>query len=266
MPYPVRPGSRLSLRVLPVLLLALAGASAHAELFPDNEARKAIVELREKVANDGRDTSARLDQIAQQLDQQMQQSARAQLDLTQQIEALRREVAALRGTVEVLQKDVADLQKRQRDTFTDIDSRLKKQEPQKVIIEGRETLVDPEQIRAYNAAFEQFRASQFAQSANGFALYQTMYPSSPYVPLARFWLGNAQFATRDFKTAITTLQSFIKAYPEHSKVPDALVSIGNCQIELNDKKAARVTLRSVIDKYPGSPAAENAKERLATIK
>jgi tol-pal system protein YbgF len=261
-----RPRSRFCLRVVPVLFLALAGASAHAELFPDNEARKAIVELREKIASDEHDTSARLDKLAQQLDQQMQQSASAQLDLNQQIESLRREVATLRGTVEVLQKDVADLQKRQRDTYSDIDNRLKKQEPQKVTIEGREVLVDPEQIRTYNAAFEQFRASQFAQSANGFALFQTLYPSSPYVPLARFWLGNAQFATRDFKNAIATLQGFIKAYPDHSKVPDALVSIGNCQIELNDKKAARITLRSVIDKYAGTQAAQNAKERLATIK
>ncbi len=262
----VRQGSRVMLRAVPVLIVALAGAPAHAELFPDNEARKAIVELREKSAADRRETSDRLDKLAQQLDQQMQQSARAQLDLTQQIEALRREVAALRGTVEVMQKDVAELQKRQRDTFTDIDSRLKKQEPQKVVIEGRDVLVDPEQIRAYNAAFEQFRASQFAQSANGFALFLTLYPSSPYAPLARFWLGNAQFATRDFKSAIATLQGFVKANPEHSKVPDAQVSIGNCQIELNDKKSARITLRGVIDKYPDTQAAQNAKERLATIK
>lgn len=261
----VRPASRTALRAVPVLLLALAGA-AHAELFPDNEARKAILELRDKVTADQRDTNARLDKLTQQIEQQMQHGGRAQIDLAQQLESMQRDLAALRGSVEVLQKDVTELQKRQRETFADIDNRLKKQEPQKVEIDGREVSVDPEQIRAYNAAFEEFRASRFAQAASGFNLFLSLYPASPYAPLARFWLGNSQYATRDFKNAIVTLQAYVKASPDHDKVPDALVTIANCQLELNDKKAARTTLRGVIDRYPDSQAARNAKERLASIK
>ena len=247
-------------------LALLSSAVAHAELFPDNEARKAIVELRDQAAANKKETAERFDRLSHQIDQATDQTARSQIDLAQQIEALRREIAALRGALEVSQKDIADLQKRQREVYADIDARLKKQEPQKVTIEGKEYLVDPEQIKAYNAAFELFRASQFAPAVNSLSSFLALYPQSAYAPLAQFWMGNAQYATRDFKNAIATQQSFLKAHPENPHAPEASFTIGNCQLELNDKKAARATFRSIIDAYPGTGAAQNAKDRLATIK
>jgi tol-pal system protein YbgF len=237
-------------------------APAHAELFPDNEARRAVVELRERVNADQAEVANRFDK----LEQLVQQNARNQLDLTGQIESLRLELARLRGSIELLQKDLADTQKRERDLYADVDARIKKVEPQKVVVDGQEVAIEQDQLRAYNAAFDQFRNSQFATAANAFSLFLTQYPQSAYATLARFWLGNALFASRDFKGAIASHQVFIKTYADHAKVPDAMVTIGNSQIELGDKVGARKTLREVLDKYPESQAAQNAKDRLAAIK
>lgn len=234
-------------------------APAHAQLFPDNDARKAILELREKTAADQKENAARLDRLEQQ-------NARNQLDLMQQLDALRAELARLRGQLEVTQKDLADVQKRQSETYADLDQRLKRSEPQKVVVDGKEASVEPEEQRQYNAAFEQFRASQFAPAAQAFTQFLRAYPQSAYAPLAQFWLGNAQYASRDFKGAITTHREFVRANPDSPRAGDALLNIGNSQLELNDKVGARKTFREIADKYPGTPAAQNAKERLATLK
>ena len=239
----------------------LAGP-AHAELFPDNEARRALVELREKLANDQAELAAKFEK----LDQALQLGTRNQLDLSAQIETLRAEIARLRGSVEILQKDLSDAQKRERDLYADLDARIRKLEPQKVVVDGQEAAVEQEQLRAYNAAFDQFRNSQFATAANAFNLFLTQYPQSVYAAQARFWMGNALYAARDFKAAIAAQQAFIKAFPDHAKVPDAMLAIGSAQFELGEKANAKKSLRELVDKYPDHPAAQSAKDRLATLK
>ncbi|CAN5388023.1 tol-pal system protein YbgF [soil metagenome] len=243
--------------------LVLAGALApvgiaSAEIFPDNEARKAINELR--IRADGVDS--RLDRI----EQLSNQTSRNQLDMAGQIDALRQDIARLRGTLEVMQKDLADSQKRQQDFYADIDSRLKKTEPQTVSIDGQDVAVEVDQIKAYNAAFDLYRNSQFAPAASAFTQFVSLYPQSPYAPLARLWLGNSLYASRDFKGAIAAQQALIKNFPDNAHVPDALLTIGNSQLELGDKAGARKSFREVTDKFASSNAAQSAKERLASIK
>ncbi|HEU4621466.1 MAG TPA: tol-pal system protein YbgF [Burkholderiaceae bacterium] len=245
-------------RTLALIALALPFA-ASAQLFPDNEARKAILELRTQVETSQKDNAARLERLESR-------ASSGQLDLTQQLESLRAEIARLRGQIEVLQKEVADVQKRQRDQFADLDARLKKQEPQKAVVEGREVTVDPAEQKAYNAAFELFRQSQFAPAVSAFTQFLREWPGSAYAPLAQYWLGNAQYASRDFKGAIATHREFIKAASDNPRVPDALINIGNSQLELNDKAGARRTFRDVVDKFPGTPAAQTARERLTALK
>jgi peptidoglycan-associated lipoprotein len=85
---------------------------------------------------------------------------------------------------------------------------------------------------------------------------------SPLAPSAQYWLGNAQFAKRDFRSAITAQRMLIQVYPDSAKVPDALLNISSAQAELNDNAAARRTLEELIAKYPTSEAAGKARQRL----
>jgi TolA-binding protein len=80
------------------------------------------------------------------------------------------------------------------------------------------------------------------------------------------WLGNAQYATRNYKEAITNFRSLLTAAPNHPRAPEAMLSIANCQIELKDTRAARTTLESLLKTYPQSEAAQAGKERLARLK
>ena len=81
-----------------------------------------------------------------------------------------------------------------------------------------------------------------------------------------FWLGNAQYATRDYKEAITNFRALISRNPEHVRAPESVLSVANCQLELKDAKGARKTLTDLVKAYPETEAATAAKERLLVLK
>lgn len=59
-----------------------------------------------------------------------------------EIEKLRSDVAALRGQVEVLSNEINNSQRRQKDFYNDLDQRLRKIEPQKLTVDGKDVEVD----------------------------------------------------------------------------------------------------------------------------
>jgi tol-pal system protein YbgF len=161
-----------------------------------------------------------------------------------------------------LARTVSELQQRQ----TDIDDRLKKNEPGKVAVDGREFMADPREKADFDAALGVFRSGQFAQAQTAFADFVKRYPQSGYTPSALFWLGNAQYATRNYTEAIANFRSMLSLAPDHAKAPEAVLSIANCQIELKDTRAARRTLEDLTKAYPQSEAAQAGRERLSRLK
>ncbi len=252
-----------------VVAAALAAVSAHAQLFPDNEARKAILELRatdEAQAKQLADLVAAQKAANKEMLEQIQQLRRSLLDLNNQIEAVRADMARQRGSDEQLARSVAELQQRQKDIAQGVEDRMRKLEPLKVSVDGKEFLADPEEKRQYDEAFALIRGGDFAAAATAFGNFSRRFPASGYTDAARFWLGNAQYGKREYKEAVATFRGFINGAPEHPRVPEALLAVANCQAEMKDSKAARVTLADLVKRFPQSEAAQAGKERLAALK
>jgi tol-pal system protein YbgF len=188
------------------------------------------------------------------------------LDLVNQIEALRRELAEVRGQNERLARDVADLQRQQRDVSGAIDERLRPLEPVKVTLEGQEFTAKPEEKAAFEAAMTTLRAANFPAAAQQYTQFLTRYPSSGYVPVVLYWLGNAQYANRSYKPAIDSYQRLLAQFPQHARAPEALLAVANCHLELKDARSAKATLQNVVKTYPASEAASAAKDRLARLR
>jgi tol-pal system protein YbgF len=235
---------------------------ARAALFEDDEARRAILELRNRVTQ--LETQQK-DQQAQLRDE-IQQLRRSLLDANNQLEAMRGELAQLRGQNEQLARDVAELQRRQKDIAQGVEERIRKLEPQKVSVDGKEFMADPEEKRQYDEAVAPMRNGDFNGSAQALIAFMKRYPGSGFNDSARFWLGNAQYGKREYKDAITSFRSFVAAAPDHPRAPEALLAIANCQLEMKDSKGARRTLEELVRTYPKSEAAQAAKERLVSLK
>jgi len=235
-----------------------ATSAASAALFEDDEARRAILELRQQRAN--------ADRLAEEQRQEITQLRRSLLDLQTQIESLRGEIARLNGQNEQQLRDLADVQRRQKDIAQGVEERLRKVEPSKVSVDGREFIADPTEARDFEAALTVFRKGDFQGAQTAFADFIKHYPQSGFRPTALFWLANAQYANRDYRGAITNFRALLTAAPDHPRAPEAVLSIANCQIELKDNAGARRSLDELVKAYPQSEAAVAAKERLARLR
>ena len=241
------------------LVLALCCFSAaHAALFEDDEARRAILDLRKKIEFQTEEIKKNSEDI-----KQFQSNLIEQQNL---FESLRNEIQRVRGEKEELTQELRKQQAAAQALSQGVDERLKKFEPVKVKLDNLEFLADPAEIRLYEAALATFRKGEFASAIEGFIDFNKRYPTSGYAVISLFWLGNSQYANREYKEAIKNFNNLLTKDPEHTRAPDAMLSIANCQLEMKDVKSARKTLEDVMKKYPQSESAAAAKERLAKLK
>ena len=255
----MRAGARRSVaRACSALVCAGFVLSAQAGVFDDDEARKAILDLRAKLDATQRDLSSRIDKL--------EAAQQGQIEIANQIEGLRQDMARLRGQLELLTNEVATQEKRQRDFYTDLDGRLRKLEPQQVTVDGKTATVDQSEGRAYETALAQFKSSDFKGAIGSFDSFLRQYPDSPYAPAAQYWIGASYYAQRDYKGAIAAQQQLLKTWPESPRAADAMLNIASSQIDMGEKKTARKTLEQLIAAYPESQAAGVARDRLATLR
>lgn len=241
----------LTLRVAALAVGLWLTPVAHAALFADDEARRAIIDLRERVERQG---------------EEIKQFQRSLLDQQEQFESLRKEAAQLRGEKEELTQELRKQQNLAKDLAQGVDERLRKFEPVKVKVDGVEFLAEPAEVRAYDDAVAVFRKGDFTAASASLGDFIRRYPKSGYATTALFWLGNAQYANREYKEAIRNFSVLLVGSPNHLRAPEAMLSVANCQLELKDIKAARKTFEDVIKTYPQSEAASAARERLSKLK
>ena len=213
-------------------------------ILSDDEARRAILELRKSVSA----------------------SQAAILDLQNQLDKQKSENAQLRGQIESLQKQSDDLNNNQKSFYQDLDARVSRLEPQNVEIEGVTGIVQAGEKSSYDEALKSFQAGQIKNADSEFTSFIRKYPSSPYLPLALYWSGNTKYALKDYKAAITQLQGLISRYPGHQRVPAATLTMANANLESGKKAVAKKLFTDLIAKYPDSDAANEAKPILAGIK
>ena len=226
---------------------------AHAGMFDDDEARRAILDLR-----------AKIDAVNNRVDGKADKGTT--LDLAAQNDQLKAEIARLRGQIEVLTNDLANEQRRQKDFYADLDGRLRKLEPQQMTVDGKDVQVQPGEQQAYEAALSQFKSGDYKAASLAFAAFLRSYPKSGFAAAANYWLGNAYYAQKDYRNAIAAQQIVVSSYADNPKAPDAMLNIASSYTEMKDRAAAKKALENLIAQYPDSNAAQTARQRLGSLK
>ncbi|CAP40988.1 tol-pal system protein YbgF [Bordetella petrii] len=219
----------LPLRTLAVTVFLAVAAPAHA--FSDDEARRAILDLR------------------QQVQQQNEQNQRARLQLADQMQAMQQEIMQLREQLELVSRQQPNTQPGQGGANNPPGA----------------TAADPREQAAYDGAIDQFRKGQYKEAAESLAAFVALYPNSQLAPTAKFYLGSSRYAAKDYKGAIEQLNQLVQESPDNARAPDALLVIAGSQIELNNRAGAKASLQRIVKDYPSTPAAETAKSRLQLL-
>jgi tol-pal system protein YbgF len=259
------------LKLLGLMFLCCA-IPAQAGLFTDDEAHKQIEQLEKRVVS--------LEANNAQLKGTSEQQVKSMLDLQSQVEALNGEIRKLRGQNDEITHSLQDGDKRLKDFYVDLDARLRHfeaaEEAAKVaaaaapvtpaVVASTDPLDPAPQNRAYESAYALSKAGNHDGAAKAFQEFLRKYPDSAYTANAKYGLGNAQFALRDYKNAEETYQALLIATPNFSKAAEVLFNVAGCQQEMNQNSAAKKTLKQIVVKYPASEAATKANQLLSAAK
>ena len=243
-------------------LLSLGPLALAQALFGDDEARRAIIELRQKVDATQQSTAA----ANAEARENSAATRRSLIELSNQIEQLRAELARMRGQNEQLAREVSELQRQQKDVQAGVDERLRKVEPLRIDHDGQSFTAAPNEKRDFDAAMELLRKAEFGPAAAAYNGFLQRYPASGYRPSVLYWLGNAQYASRAYKESVESHRRLVTEFPTHMRTPEALLAMANSQIELKDPKASRRTLEDLVKAHPNSEAAAAGRERLARLR
>lgn len=229
------------------LTLTLAGS---AFAFADDDARRAILELRETV---------------KQMQSDIDSVRSGQLQLANEITSLREQNRQLTGRVEELTNQLAVEKRNSRTLYESVDKRLGVFEPQMVVIDGQSVQVQADEKNAYDAAVQLLQEGKFLDAEKAFKEFSTRWDKSPYRPDAIFWWGTSAFTAEHYKTAISTQNQLLREYPKSSRAPDAMMLVASSQAASGSVTAARNTLNKIIRTYPNTEVAKEAGQRLKDL-
>ena len=233
-------------------------------------------------------TDERLRRLEQLLDSQ------TLVQMLNRLEQLQREVGQLRGDVEVQEHTIEGLRQRQRELYVDTDRRLQHLEtggqgaaaapvpavlpatpptpasagaPASTVPPVATSTANPEaQKQAYQTAFELLREGRYEESMAGFHQYLATWPNGQYAANSQYWLGEANYVTRQFDTAVVEFQKVIDNFPGSNKIPDAMLKLGYVYYEKQEWNKARSVLTDLQTRYPDTTAGRLASKRLDRMK
>jgi tol-pal system protein YbgF len=207
------------------------------------------------------------------------------IEQSQQLDALRQEVSMLREMLEEKDYQLDLVTQRQRSLYADMDRRLNSLEggasksgvaapvPPPGAASGASAGIaaaaagsDKDGAEEYSAAFDLLKQGQYSKSITAFEGFLKSFPESKYADNAQYWLGEANYVSRQYKTALDAFQTLIAKYPESKKLSGAKLKIGYTYYELRNWSASKDALMQVIKQYPDTTVASKANDRLERIK
>ena len=285
-----------------VLSLAVVGTTPGWAFFSDDEARRAILDLRVKVdtltkrqeeiaaqvsnlASQGQSTVNRLDEMTPRISDtevRLQGSGKGQLQLLNENEKLRTEIAALRGQIEQLLQQATQVQQSQKDFYTDLDRRLKTIEPVKtayteldrrlksiepvtIVADGQTLRVSPQEADQFRSLQDTFRGNDTKATLNAALRFEQQFPGSAVLPHVLLLRGTTLYIAKNYSEAIVARQEFLRRFPNHPGSVQAAMNLAASQAESGDIPAAKKTLQAILSNNPEPAIAAEAKLRLETL-
>jgi TolA-binding protein len=207
--------------------------------------------------------------LRDELTSQLAKSANELAQSASELEAMRKAVAELRATVAVLEAGLKGAERSANDVkevSSKIDELKRRIEPVETTIDGRVFDALPAEVAAYKAAVGKVERGEFAAARVDLQQFLASVSNPGFRGSALYWLGQAQYASSQFREAQGSFGDMVKFSPDHPRAAEAMLAMANCQLELKEPRAnVRRSLDNLIKLHPKSKAAAEAKELLARL-
>jgi TolA-binding protein len=118
---------------------------------------------------------------------------------------------------------------------------------------------------AWDAAYSDYTAGQYQLAINEFGGYIRSFPKSDKAVAAQVYVCRAYVQDAKYTEAIEACDLAIRTYP-NADVSEAYFLKGLAYSDLKNINAARDTWEELQRKFPGTTAADQAKQRLDTLR
>lgn len=126
--------------------------------------------------------------------------------------------------------------------------------------------VDPRVIDAeYDSALASMKTGDLSGGVQKLVAFADAYPKNARADNALYLAGVGLFGLEEFDPAARLFERVLKQYPAGDTVTEAMLKLGECRLRLNQTTAARDVFQKVVASYPGTPAAQSAQSRLASL-
>jgi TolA-binding protein len=237
-------------------------------LFADDEARRAIIDLRARTEVMGNKVK--------DLERALQNSAQGQIRLLNENESMRSEIAKLRGQIELLESAARTSKSQQQDLFLSLERRIQEQGQALGSYEAKLKALEPVNFEVNGVAyrvsqreidlFEDLRAAigakEFKKAIRLSIEFEKEQPNSNLFAEVLFLKGTALYADRDLPGSVSARREFIELFPRHPSVPPARLNLAAALTESGNPKSARRALEDLIRLHPQSQEASEARKRL----
>ena len=113
--------------------------------------------------------------------------------------------------------------------------------------------------------YEALRAGNHAYAVTGFRNFVERFPGHDFADNAQYWLGEAFYDQKDYKSALVEFRKVVDNHPQGNKVPDALLKVGYCYSQLAEVDKAKQVWQQVLQVYPKSNPAALAATKLSEL-
>jgi tol-pal system protein YbgF len=233
------------------------------------EAASARLVNKEELGSSLATVTAAQNSLRDELTSQLAKSANELAKSASELEAMRKAVAELRATVAVLEAGLKGAERSVNDVkevSSKIDELKRRIEPVETTIDGRVFDALPAEVAAYKAAVGKVERGEFAAARVDLQQFLATVSNPGFRGSALYWLGQAQYASSQFREAQASFGDMVKFSPDHPRAAEAMLAMANCQLELKEPRAnVRRSLDNLIKLHPKSKAAAEAKELLARL-
>lgn len=123
----------------------------------------------------------------------------------------------------------------------------------------------PSQETLYSNALRDFTGGNYSLARQEFEDYLKYYPDSDLASNARFYLGEINYAEKNYSDSIRDYDMVLDQYPKSFKLADARLKKALALLQLGQKANAQRELREVVRRHPGTEAERRARATLREL-